>query len=189
MSADLSDRTVLLGVTGSIAAYKAAAVASRLTRRGAAVITLLTANAERFIAPLTFEALTHRPALTDLFGPRAVGIEASRHISLAEQADLLLIAPATANVIAKMALGLADDLLTCTALATRAPIVVCPAMNPNMYEHPATRQHLATLAERGCRFVGPVEGPLADGRVGPGRLAEPEAIVAAVCQILGAPAP
>ena len=184
MSADLSGRTVLLGVTGSIAAYKAAAVASALACRGAAVVTLMTRSAQEFITPLTFETLTRHPVVTDLFGPRAPDIEESRHISLAEQADVLLIAPATANVIAKMANGITDDLLTCTAMATRAPILVAPAMNHTMYTHPATRRNVALLTDRGCRFIGPEEGRLANGRVGLGRLAEPEAIVAAVCEVL-----
>ena len=184
MTGRMAGKTVLLGVTGSVAAYKAVSLASALVKAGATVIAVLTANATRFVAPLSFETLTRRPVVTELFGGRSVGVEESRHISLASAADLLLIAPATANIIAKMANGIADDILTCTAMATRAPIVVAPAMNTNMYNHPATRRNIEVLTERGCRFVGPEEGRLADGSVGLGRMAAEPAILAVVGDVL-----
>lgn len=187
-AAGFSGRTIVLGVTGSIAAYKAAALASHLAQRGAAVVTILTHSATRFVAPLTFEALTRRPVLTDLFGPRAPDVEESRHITLAESADALLVAPATANFIGKLANGIADDLLTCTAMATRAPVLIAPAMNHNMYTHPATQHNIQVLTERGCVFIGPEEGRLADGSVGLGRFADVDKIVDALCAALAGPA-
>ena len=183
MNIDLTGRNVLLGVTGGVAAYKAAELASRCVQSGAVVTTVMTESALRFVQPLTFEALTRRPVYTSLWGPRAGGVEGveeSRHISLADLAEVLVIAPATANVIGKMANGLADDLLTCIAMATRAPIVLAPAMNDHMYTHPATQRNIALLAENGCRFVGPEEGRLANGKIGTGRLAATDDILKAI---------
>jgi phosphopantothenoylcysteine decarboxylase/phosphopantothenate--cysteine ligase len=176
-------RCVLLGVTGGVAAYKAAEIASRLVKAGADVDVIMTDAAQRFVTPLTFESLTHRPVHTGLWAAREVE---PNHISLAVRADLLLVAPATADTMATVALGLAGDLLACVALATRAPILLAPAMNDNMWAHPATQAHAETLAARGVRMVGPVAGRLASGREGaPGRMAEPAEIVAAAAEILG----
>ncbi len=182
MSEAFRSRCVLLGVTGGVAAYKAAEIASRLVKAGAEVDVVMTDAAQRFVTPLTFESLTHRPVHTGLWAARVVE---PNHVSLAERADLLLVAPATADAMAKFALGLADDLLSCVALATRAPILLAPAMNDNMWAHPATQAHAETLSARGVRTVGPVPGRLASGKEGaPGRMAEPEAIVAAAAEIL-----
>ncbi len=167
----LQDRRILLGVTGSVAAYKAAELASRLTQAGAQVDVILTRAAARFMAPLTFQSLTGRRAYTDedLWGAEAHVL----HIGLAEGADLLVIAPATANTLAKLAHGLAQDLLSITALAARCPLLVAPAMDGGMYENPATQANLQTLRERGVISVGPVEGRMASGLAGLGRMAEP----------------
>jgi len=174
---------ILLGVCGGIAAYKAAALTSFLVQRGDRVDTIMTADAERFIAPLTFAALTHNPVYTSLWeAPETIP-----HIALAHAADVLVIVPATANVIARLAHGLADDLLTNAALAARVPIVLAPAMNTTMYEHPATRANLKVLAERGVRLVEPGIGFLAEREFGAGRLAEQDAIVAAIDAALARP--
>jgi phosphopantothenoylcysteine decarboxylase/phosphopantothenate--cysteine ligase len=174
--------TIVLGVTGSIAAYKAAELASRLTKDGAAVFAILTAAAEEFIRPLTFQTLTGHPVGTGLF------TEASewdpRHISLARRADLVVVAPATAHFIGKAACGLADDLLSATVLATRAPVLVAPAMNTGMYENPIVRENIARLRRRGWSFVGPAPGRLACGEEGIGRLAGLEEILAAIDSVL-----
>jgi phosphopantothenoylcysteine decarboxylase/phosphopantothenate--cysteine ligase len=177
----LADRTILLGVTGSVAAYKAVDLASRLTRAGARVPVILTDAGRAFVQPLSFESITHQPVHGALFGPHPVE---PHHISLAEAAELLLIAPATANCLAKLALGLADDLLSCVALATRAPILLAPAMNDGMFAHPATQGHLETLRQRGVRTVGPAAGRLASGKEGRGRLAPVGEIQAAATELL-----
>ena len=179
----LAGKIIVLAVTGGIAAYKAAAIASKLTQEGARVETVLTDAAQRFIQPLTFTALTHAPVHTDPFSTSWDGV--AGHVSLAERADLLLVAPATASAISRIALGLSDDLLGLIALATRAPLLVAPAMEDHMYWHPATQRHLTTLAERGDTLVGPDQGRLASGAVGHGRMASPEAIVAAASAVLG----
>ena len=177
------DKHIVLGVTGSIAAYKAVELASRLTQAGARVSVIMTAAAQQFVSPLTFRSITHQPVVTDWFDPDSdLSIQ---HVSLAEQADVVLIAPATADCIAKVALGLSGDPLTGTALATRAPLVVAPAMDANMYDHPATQGHVATLRERGVTLVGPDAGRLASGLTGMGRLSSPEAILGALAQTLG----
>ncbi|MBI4771424.1 MAG: bifunctional phosphopantothenoylcysteine decarboxylase/phosphopantothenate--cysteine ligase CoaBC, partial [Chloroflexi bacterium] len=162
-------RRLLLGVTGSIAAYKAADLASKLTQAGAEVDVILTGAAAKFVTPLTFQSLTGRRAYTDLWGAEAHVI----HIGLAQAADALLIAPATANTIAKLAHGLADDLLSVTALAARCPLLLAPAMDGGMFAHPATRANLEVLAGRGVKVVGPGQGRMASGLVGPGRMVEP----------------
>lgn len=175
MTAPLSGKTVVLGVTGGIAAYKACEVVSRLKKLGAGVRVILTKNAARFVPPLTFEALAGYPAVSDMFDePRQWEIE---HISWAKAADVFIVAPATANLLAKYAGGIADDMLTATLLATRAPVLLAPAMNVAMWRHPATRQNLETLLLRGVKTVGPGSGYLACGDVDEGRMAEPEAIV------------
>lgn len=173
---------VLLGVSGSIAAYKAPELLRALQTAGFDVRVLLTRSARRFVTPLTFEALTGRPTVTSLWQPAdPLTPEAPiEHITLAQAADLLLIAPATASTLARLAQGMAEDLLSAVALATAAPLVLAPAMNVNMLAHPATQANLATLRERGATVVEPAAGYLACGMVGAGRLAENESIVAAV---------
>jgi len=181
-----SGKTVLLGVTGSIAAYKAVDLASKLTQAGAAVDVVMTKAATEFVSPLTFRSITHRPVATDMWAtPEKFEIE---HIALAERANLVVIAPATANIIAKLAAGIADDLLCCTVLATRAPIILAPAMNVNMYENQITQDNLDKLRARGFDIVGPACGSLACGAEGKGRLADVEDIMAAIRQVMGSKA-
>src|SRR6476620_2165422 len=168
---------IALGVTGGIGAYKAVEVARGLQKRGHEVVAIMTRSARRFIGEVTFEAITRRPVITDQY---ARGANASiEHIALASDIALLLVAPATANVIGKFANGIADDFLTSLYLATRAPVLMAPAMNTNMLEHEAVRRNLATLTTRGVRFVDPGQGYLACGWIGKGRLAEPEDVVQA----------
>lgn len=182
MTGTFANREVVLGVTGSIAAYKACELASRLVEYGAKVTAVLTRSAQEFVGAATFEALTGRRVITELF---AAGQEAEiAHIAVARRADLFLIAPASANILAKAAHGLADDWLSTALLATQAPVLFAPAMNMHMYAHPATHQNLEILRGRGCRFVGPAAGNLACGDVGPGRLAEPAEIMRAAADIL-----
>lgn len=179
----MSQRDVVLGVTGSIAAYKAADLASRLTQIGVSVHTVMTESATKLVGPATFRALTGHPAATEMFElTNPFSIE---HVSLADLADILVIAPATANVIARLAHGIADDLLTCTALATRAPILVAPAMHTAMWEHAATQANVKTLRDRGVRFVGPAIGRLASGGHGAGRMAPTEDILDEITALLG----
>ncbi|MFN4210734.1 MAG: bifunctional phosphopantothenoylcysteine decarboxylase/phosphopantothenate--cysteine ligase CoaBC [Devosia sp.] len=168
---------ILIAVTGSISAYKMADVVSELTKRGHQVQCVLTASAQQFVTPLVLETLSGRPVKSDLFGADISGTE---HIDLARWADIVVVAPATANVLAKLALGLADDLLTTIALATTAPLLIAPAMNTVMWEHPATQGHLETLRQRGAAIVDPAAGTLACGEVGVGKLAPVPAIVAAI---------
>jgi len=173
---------IVLGVTGGIAAYKAAELASRLVKAGALVDVIMTEGAQKFLAPLTFQALTHRPVVIEMFSLLAeteIG-----HVTLAKRADLLVVAPATANTIAKLALGLADNMLTTTALATRAPIVLAPAMESAMWDQVMTQQHVRTLVEHGVVVVGPAEGRLASGASGIGRMAEPAELFETVGWIL-----
>jgi phosphopantothenoylcysteine decarboxylase/phosphopantothenate--cysteine ligase len=173
---------IALGVTGGVGAYKAVEVARGLQKRGHDVIAVMTATATRFVGPLTFEAITRRRVITDQFEPGAnADIE---HIALASTIDLLLVAPATANILAKFANGIADDFLSTLFIATRAPVLVAPSMNTQMFSHEAVRRNLETLAARGVRFVEPGEGYLACGWIGKGRLAEPEAVVAAAEAVL-----
>jgi len=168
----VSGKTVLVGVTGGIAAYKACELVRLLVRAGHDVVPVLTAEAERFVAAQTFEALARRPAARDLYP----------HLT---QADLLVVAPLSANTLAKLAHGFADNLLTQTALAFAGPVLVAPAMNVRMWEHPATQANLALLRERGVDVVGPEHGALAEGETGPGRMSEPEAIAARCAELLG----
>jgi phosphopantothenoylcysteine decarboxylase/phosphopantothenate--cysteine ligase len=173
---------IALGVTGGIGAYKAVEVARGLQKRGHDVAAIMTASAKQFVGEVTFEAITRRPVISDQF---ARGLNADiEHIALATEISLLLVAPATANVIAKLAHGVADDFLTSLYLATRAPVLLAPAMNTNMLEHPAVQRNIETLAARGVRFVDPGEGFLACGWIGKGRLAEPDDIVAAAEAVL-----
>lgn len=169
----LKNKHILLGVTGSIAAYKAADLASKLTQQGALVDVILTEAAMRFVTPLTFQSVTGRKAHFDLWGDEAHVI----HVGLAESAAVLAIAPATADSIAKLAHGIADNLLMVTALAARCPVLVAPAMDGGMFDHPATQANLSLLRERGVRIVGPDEGRMASGLVGKGRFVEPAALL------------
>ena len=178
----LSGRRVLLGVTGGIAAYKAADLCSKLVQRGAQVDVILTEAATRFIAPLTFSALSGRPARVDMWS--SPGGEPIPHVQMAAAADLVIVAPLSANTQAKLALGLADNLLTATLLATDCPWIVAPAMESHMWAHPATVAHADTLRVRGVTQVGPESGRLASGAVGAGRMAEPAEIIAAARWVL-----
>lgn len=176
---------IALGVSGGIGAYKAVEVARGLQKRGHDVVAVMTRNARRFVTPLTFEAITRRKVVTSQWTP---GENASvEHITLATDIALLLVAPATANIIGKFASGIADDFLSSLFLATKAPVLLAPAMNTNMLEHPAVQHNLRTLGERGVRFVDPGSGYLACGWVGKGRLAEPEEIVAAADALVRPP--
>ena len=176
--------TVVLGVTGGIAAYKSCEVVSRLVKAGVGVYVIMTRSACEFVSPLTFQTLSRNPVAVDTFeAPNAWEVE---HISLAKKANVLLVAPATANVLAKLANGLADDMLTTTALACDAPLLLAPAMNTVMWQHPATQQNLQTLLARGARSVGPEGGSLACGDVGAGRMSEPQDIVDACLSLLAA---
>ena len=173
---------IVLGVTGSIAAYKAAELVRVFVKAGHEVSVVMTAGATKFVTPLTFQTLSRRPVTTGLFEPDVVW--EPNHISLAQRANVLVVAPCTANVIAKLAVGIADDALTATALACRAPLVVAPAMNDAMFEHPATQANIATLRSRGATIVEPVSGELACGTTGKGRLAAIEDIAKAVLEVL-----
>ena len=170
-------KTILLGVSGSIAAYKAADLTSRLTKAGHDVHVVLTKNAAEFITPLTFLTLSRNPVTTGVFEENASWNPG--HIALADRADLLLIAPATANLLAKLAAGIADDALTSIALASLAPLLIAPAMNGKMWMHPATQENVARLKSRGAKFIGPEEGLLACGYEGLGRLWNVEEIAQA----------
>ncbi|MBL0058632.1 MAG: hypothetical protein IPP35_05905 [Elusimicrobia bacterium] len=179
----LSGTDIVLGVSGSVAAYKAAEVARRLGDAGARVTVILTAGAQRFITPLTFTAITGRPALTD---PFALHDGTMPHLDLAKKAAAVLVAPASANLLARLAAGLADDLLTSVLLATRAPVFLAPAMHEPMWTHPATSRNIETLRGFGHRVLGPAKGGLASGDHGVGRLLEPEAIISEVVRALTA---
>ena len=179
----LASKTVVLGVTGGIAAYKAADLASKLTQAGATVNVIMTEASMEFITPLTLRAITHRPVVTGVF---ELASEFSvEHVALAEAADIVVIVPATANTIARLAAGIADDMLTTTVLATGAPVVVAPAMNVNMWQNAVTQENVARLKERGFTFVGPGYGRLASGRMGMGRLVEVGEIIGTMQQVLG----
>ncbi len=177
-----SQRHIVLGVCGGIAAYKAAGLASRLVQQGAEVQTVMTENATRFVSPLTFDSLTGRRTAVAMFDehrPREHG-----HVELAQWAELVLVVPATANIIGKLWAGIADDLLSTVLLAARCPVLLCPAMNTNMWESPVLQRNIAELKKLGYAFVEPEEGYLACGMVGKGRLASEEAILAAAEQLL-----
>lgn len=179
----LTGRRIVVGVSGGIAAYKAADVVSKLQQAGALVDVVLTERAGEFVRPLTFAALSHRPVYSDLWEP--TGEAAARHIELGTAADLLLAAPATADVIARLAHGLADDMLTAIALATTAPLLLAPAMETHMFRHPATQANLRLLEERGAVVIPPEVGHLASGEIGEGRFPETATILAYVRRILG----
>lgn len=171
----MNSKRIVLGITGGIAAFKAASVASQLSQRGADVRVIMTESATKFITPLTLQILSRNHVAVDTFDEH--NPEVVSHIDLADHADLFVIAPATANVIAKLAHGMADDMLSTTILATRAPIVLAPAMNVHMYQNPALQENMAILKKRGMYFIEPDEGKLACGYVGQGRMPEPERIV------------
>jgi phosphopantothenoylcysteine decarboxylase/phosphopantothenate--cysteine ligase len=176
---------VALGVTGGIGAYKAIEVCRGLQKRGHDVVAVMTRSAARFVGPVTFEAITRRPVITSQWRP---GMNADiEHVAIADGIELLLVAPCTANVVGKFANGIADDFLTSLYLATKAPVLLAPAMNTNMLAHEAVQRNLQTLAARGVRFVDPGEGYLACGWIGKGRLAEPDAIVEAAVRVLARP--
>ncbi|MBR6953877.1 MAG: bifunctional phosphopantothenoylcysteine decarboxylase/phosphopantothenate--cysteine ligase CoaBC [Clostridia bacterium] len=178
----LKGKCVVLGVTGGIAAYKACALTSRLRKWGVETHVIMTRNATQFVTPLTFETLSNHPVVTDTFArPETWEVE---HIALAKAADLFVIAPATANIIAKLACGIADDMLSTTALATKAPLLIAPAMNTGMWTAPATQQNVETLKARGVHFIGPEGGFLACGDEGAGRMSEPEAIADGIRELL-----
>lgn len=179
---DLSGKTIMLGVAGSIAAYKAAEVASTLVRMGADVHVIMTEAACQLIGPATFRALTRNPVLTSVFDEPKFGEIV--HVALPERADLMLIAPATANIIGKLANGIADDMVTTVALVVRRPVLIAPAMNPRMYKNPVVVGNIDRLKNLGWRVIDPGEGRMACGEEGVGRLAEPEAIVGAVVAAL-----
>jgi phosphopantothenoylcysteine decarboxylase/phosphopantothenate--cysteine ligase len=179
----LENKTVILGITGGIAAYKAADLASKLTQAGARVETIMTEAATKFITALTLRNITGRPVVTDMFEMASEYSE--EHIALAEAADVVVIAPATANSIAKLAGGMADDMLGCVVLATEAPVIVAPAMNDVMYANKVTQENIEKLKARGFQFVEPEYGRLASGKTGQGRLATTETILKAIEQAAG----
>ena len=179
----LTNKTVVLGISGSIAAYKAVDVASKLTQAEAKVEVIMTESAVKFITPLNLRNITGRAVVTDMF---ELSSEFSiNHIALAEAADVVAIAPATANIIAKLAAGIADDMLSCTVLATEAPVILAPAMNVNMFQNHVTQDNLAKLEARGFTVIGPAYGRLASGKMGLGRLAEVDEIIDTIQQVLG----
>ncbi len=183
MAGPLTDKQVVLGVTGSIACYKALDLASKLVQAGSLVDTIMSYGATQFVTPLAFRSITHRTVVTDSFDPdSAYSIE---HVALAQQADIVVVAPATVHCIAKIALGLADDPLTTTIVAAKAPLVVAPAMDGNMYDHPATQANLATLKERGVVIAGPGTGRLASGLTGVGRLLETPELLGHISYAMG----
>lgn len=178
----LKGKSVVLGVTGGIAVYKAVDVVSRLRKKGIEVNVVMTKNAQQFVSPVTFQAIANNPVVTDMFDePKTWDTE---HISLAQKADVFLIAPATANIIGKMIGGIADDMLSTTVMATNAPVVVAPAMNTNMYLNPVVQRNIEALKELGVEFVEPASGRLACGDIGVGKLASPEDIVDYVEHVL-----
>ncbi|MDE2688265.1 MAG: bifunctional phosphopantothenoylcysteine decarboxylase/phosphopantothenate--cysteine ligase CoaBC [Chloroflexota bacterium] len=179
----LVNRKIALGVTGSIACYKAVDLASKLTQAGVLVDVIMTREACQFLTPLTFQSITHRPVVTDVFDPQSeLSID---HVAIAERADAIIIAPATANTIAKIAHGFADDALTTTVLATQAPLIVAPAMDAHMYDNAATQRNISMLKDMGCVVAGPASGRLASGLIGKGRLLESPELLGCLRQTLG----
>ena len=179
----LADKTIVLGITGSVAAYKAADIASKLTQAGAKVEVVMTEPATKFITPLTLRSITGGAVVTDMFD--LVSQHNIEHIALGEVADLVVIAPATASLIAKLAVGIADDMVTLTVLATKAPVILAPAMDVNMFDNPITQENLNKLKARGFTIVDPGYGRLASGKVGWGRLADVDKIISTITQVLG----
>ena len=179
---DLKGKSVVVGVCGGIATYKVVEVVSRLKKMGAEVDVIMTANAQKFVTPLTFRSLSHRPVVTDMFNdPEYWDI---KHISLAKKADLFIVAPATANIIGKLAAGIADDMLSTTLVATKAPVLIVPAMNHDMYANAVVQRNIEMLRGLGYMFMEPDTGRMAEGTSGKGRLPEPSSIVERACSIL-----
>jgi phosphopantothenoylcysteine decarboxylase/phosphopantothenate--cysteine ligase len=183
----LKDKHIVVGVTGGISAYKVAGLTSRLVQAGALVDVIMTEAATRFVGPITFQALTHRPVVTEMF--ELLAETEIGHVSLGQRADLMVIAPATANTLAKLAHGFADNMLTTTSLACRGPSLLAPAMETGMWQNSATRANMALLRERGFHFIGPEEGRLASADTGPGRMAEPDDIFEACRWVLARKGP
>ncbi len=184
MTESLAGKHIVLGVTGSIACYKALDLASKLMQAGALVDTILSYGATQFVTPLAFRSLTHREVVTDTFDANSQF--SNEHVALARQADIMVIAPATVHCIAKLAAGLADDPMTTTVIATAAPLLIAPAMDAHMFDHPATQENLAKLRQRGVRIAGPAPGRLASGLMGMGRLIEPAELLGHIAATLGA---
>jgi phosphopantothenoylcysteine decarboxylase/phosphopantothenate--cysteine ligase len=180
---NLTGRSIILGVTGSIAVYKAVDLTSKLTQAGALVDVIMTPAATKFVSPITFQSVSGRRVYWDMGSTQR---SSEPHVALARRAHLLVIAPATATMIARLALGLAEEMVSLTALSTRAPLVVCPAMDSQMFEHAATQEHLELLRKRGVKIIGPDEGRLASGQIGRGRLSEVEFIIGGIRHVLGA---
>jgi phosphopantothenoylcysteine decarboxylase/phosphopantothenate--cysteine ligase len=183
MPGALENKNIVLGVTGSIACYKALDLASKLVQAGATVDTIMSYGATQFVTPLAFRSITHREVVTDGFDQSSEF--SNQHVALAQRADIVVIAPATVHCIAKLALGLADDPLTTTVIATQAPLLVAPAMDANMFHHPATQENLAKLQGRGVVIAGPARGRLASGLTGTGRLLEPLELLGYIAATLG----
>jgi phosphopantothenoylcysteine decarboxylase/phosphopantothenate--cysteine ligase len=179
----LAGKTIVLGITGSVAAYKAADIASKLVQAGAKVEVVMTESATKFITPLTLRSITHGAVVSDMFDPASQ--HAVEHIALGEAADVVVIAPATASTMANLAMGIADDMVSLTVLATKAPVIVAPTMDANMFDNAVTQENLAKLKARGFTIVGPERGRLASGKVGWGRLSDAEKIMAAITQVVG----
>ncbi len=182
MATSSKSSSIILGVTGSIAAFKAAQLASDLKKEGREVVVVLTKSAQKFVGEATFEALTHQPVLVDLFDFRKT--HKPEHIDVALHASLIVVAPATANVIGKIASGIADDLLTNIVMAAASPVLICPAMNDRMWKNPIVQNNVKTLGKLGYHFCGPDEGYLADGYEGVGRLAEVDVIHEAIKKLI-----
>ena len=179
----LADSNIALGVTGSIACYKSVDLASKLKQAGANVDVIMTPDACKFVAPLTFQSITHQPVVSDVFAPQSeLSID---HVAIAERADAVIVAPATANTIAKIAQGFADDALTTTILATQAPLIIAPAMDAHMFDNAATQRNVSVLRKRGCVIAGPGSGRLASGLIGKGRLLETPDLLGCLRQTLG----
>ncbi|MBM4053107.1 MAG: phosphopantothenoylcysteine decarboxylase [Planctomycetes bacterium] len=176
-------KCIVVGVTGSIAVYKAVEIVSGLVKKGNSVLVIMTANAQRFVHPVTFSSISHNRVITDLF------VENENydpnHVSLAEKADLIVIAPATANFIGKVASGISDDALTCTVMAAKVPVIIAPAMNDSMYSNPIVQQNIKKLKDYGYVIIEPEEGRLCTGKIGKGRLASNEVIVSVISETLG----
>lgn len=182
MAEVLGDRKIVLGVTGSVAAYKAVYVASGLVQAGASVTTVMTENAMRFVTPLTFQTITRNEVISDLWA--SIDTFDAEHVALAKSIDCVVVAPATANILAKAAVGMADDALSCLLMTTRVPVIYAPAMNSGMFLSPAVQRNIKTLLDMGAEFVGPAEGRLADGSTGVGRMADAEEIVSVIKRVL-----
>ena len=183
MAGPLADKHIVLGVTGSIACYKALDLASKLVQAGALVDAILSYGATQFVTPLAFRSITHREVVTDTFDLSSEF--SNNHVALARSADIVVVAPATVHCIAKLALGLADDALTTTVVATKAPLLIAPAMDADMFDHPATQENLAKLRQRGVAIAGPAAGRLASGLIGMGRLLEPSDLLGHIAAALG----